>query len=151
MSVVPISSPLSSSGNNVDITYEKDSSSVSSLILDYTLLNSIIESNQFEKTLELYSLMLNSVLNNEEKISFEIIINQLIDQYSSHSSLNEFNELIEIFNNKYIRSLISSYDLILHNYYQQKKISSNVQFNLFDKDENSLKKEFVSDFFYVAF
>ncbi|CAF3396789.1 unnamed protein product [Rotaria socialis] len=153
MSVVPLGSPfLSSSGNNVDINYEKDSSSVSSLIVDYTLLNSIIESNQFEKTLELYSLMLNSCLNNiEEKISFEIFINEFIEEYSQIQS-NEFKELIAIFQNKYFCSFISSYDLILQHYYQEKKLSSNTKFNVSDKnndddhhDKISRKKDHCSE------
>jgi len=139
MSVVPLSSPLSLSGNNVDVNYEKDSSSVSPLLRDYTLLNSIIDSNQFEKTLEIYLLMLNSSFDNEEKISLEILFNQFIEEYSK-ISLNEFKELSEIFQNFHIRSFISSYDLILE---QHNKTSSNVKFNLSD-DENSLKKDHVS-------
>ncbi|CAF1163859.1 unnamed protein product [Rotaria sordida] len=143
MSVVPLSSPLSSSGKNVDVNNEKDSSSVSSLIVDYTLLNSIIESNQFEKSLELYSIMLNSYLNKEEYISFEILINKFIEEYS-HIELNELKELIEIFQNEYIHSFISSYDRIVKDYNQDKKSSSNIIFNLSD-DENSLKKDHYSD------
>jgi hypothetical protein len=141
MSVVPLSSPLSLSGNNVDVKYENDFSSVSPLLLDYKLLNSIIDSNQFEKSLELYSLMLNSSLNNEQKISFEIFINQFVEEYSSKIFLNEFKELIEIFKNFNIHSLISSYDLILQQYNQTS--SNDVKFNLSD-DENSLKKDHVS-------
>ncbi|CAF3791507.1 unnamed protein product [Rotaria sp. Silwood1] len=139
MSVVPLSSPLSSLGNNVNVKNEKDSSSVSSLLFDYTLLNSIIESNQFEKSLELYSLMLNSCLNNEKKISFEILINKFIEEYSN-IELNELKELIEIFENKYIHSFINTYDLIIQDHYQDKISSSNLTFHLSD-DENSLKKD----------
>jgi len=135
MSVVPLSSPLSLSGNNVDVNYEKDSPSVSPLLVDYKLLNSIVDSNQFEKTLELYSLMLNSSLNTEQKISLEILLNQFIEEYSQ-ISLNEYKELIEIFQNFHIHSFISSYDLIIE---QHNKKSSNVKFHLSD-DENSLKK-----------
>jgi len=142
MSVVPLSSPLSLSGNNVDVKYEKDFSSVSPLLLDYKLLNSIIDSNQFEKSLELYSLMLNSSLNNQEKISFEILVNQFVEEYSSKIFLNEFKELIEIFENLNIHSLISSYDLILQQY-NQTSSSNDVKFHLSD-DENSLKKDHVS-------
>jgi hypothetical protein len=137
MSVVPLSSPLSLSGNNVDVNYEKDSSSVSSLLLDYTLLNSIIESNQFEKTLELYSLMLNGSLNNATKISFESLVNQFIEE-NSQISLNEITELIEIFQNSHFRSLISSYDLIIK---QSKSSSSN---DSIKEENNSLKKDHVS-------
>ncbi len=140
MSVVPLSSPLSLSGNNVDVNYEKDSSSVSPLLVDYTLLNSIVDSNQFEKSLELYSLMLNSSLNNEQKISLEILLKQFIEEYSQ-ISLNEYKELIEIFQNFHIHSFISSYDLIIE---QHNKKSSNVKFHLSDDDENSLKKNHVS-------
>jgi hypothetical protein len=135
MSVVPLSSPLPLSGNNVDVNYEKDSSSVSSLLLDYTLLNSIIESNQFEKTLEIYSLMLNSCLNDEKKISFEIFINQFIEEYSQSSS-TDIKQLIEIFQNSHFLSLISSYDLIL----TQHKSSSSSS----DEKNSSLKKDHVS-------
>ncbi len=138
--VVPLSSPLSLSGNNVDLNYEKDSSSVSPLLLDYTILNSIVDSNQFEKSLELYSLMLNSSLNNEQKISLEILLKQFIEEYSQ-ISLNEYKELIEIFQNFHIHSFISSYDLIIE---QHNKKSSNVKFHLSDDDENSLKKNHVS-------
>ncbi len=70
MSVVPMSSRLSLSVKNVDVKYENAYSSVSPLLVDYTLLNSIVDSNQFEKSLEIYSLMLNNSLNNEDKISF---------------------------------------------------------------------------------
>lgn len=142
MSVVPLSSPLSLSGKNVDVNYEKDSSSVSPLLLDYTLLNSIIDSNQFEKTLEIYSLMLKNSFNNQDKISLEILFKQFIDEYSQ-ISLNDIQELFEILQNLHFRSFISSYDLILQQ--NNDKISSNIKFDLFDDDdENSLKKDHVS-------
>jgi len=132
MSVVPLSSPLSSSGNTVDVNNENDSSSVSSLLVDYTLLNSFIESNQFEKSLELYSLMLNRYLSNEKSMSLKILIKEFLEEYS-HISLNELKELIE---SKHFYSLICSYDLIIEHYNQQYKSSSS--------DENSLNKVDVS-------
>ncbi len=145
MSVVPFSSPLSLSGNNVDLNYEKDSSSVSPLLFDYTLLNSIVDSNQFEKSLELYSLMLNNSFNEQqqqEKISFEILIKQFFKEYSQISS-NDLKELFQIFENLHFHSFISSYDFILKQHYQS---TSKIQFHLSDDDEeeNSLKPDDVS-------
>ncbi|UJR24112.1 hypothetical protein I4U23_027079 [Adineta vaga] len=131
MSVVPLSSPLSSSGNNVNITNEKDSSSVSSLLVDYSLLNSIIESHRFEKTLELYSLMLNISLNNEKKVSLEILIKQFLQEYSANLS-EDYQQLSEILQKKSFYSLISSYDSILEHYYRE-------------KEEKSLKKDQCSE------
>lgn len=139
MSVVPLSSPLSLSGNNVDVKYEKDSSSVSPLLLDYTLLNSIVDSNQFEKSLEIYSLMLNSYFNDQEKISLDGSLQEFLKEYSSISS-SDFNELIQIFQNSHFRSFVSSYDLILQ---QHHKSSTDVKFHLSD-EENSLKRDHVS-------
>ena len=135
MSVVPLSSPLSPSITDVvDHNNEKDSSSVSELLRDYSLLNSIVDTNQFEKSLEIYSLMLNSYLSNSNQISFENILNQFIEQ-SSQISSNELQELIQIFQNPNFRSFISSYDSILE---QHHKSSSNVQFHLpDDEDDNS--------------
>ncbi len=134
MSVVPLSSPLSLSGNNVDLNYEKDSSSVSPLLLDYTLLNSIVESNQFEKSLELYSLMLNNSIDNQDKISLEIYLQQFIEEYSQ-ISLNDLKELFQIFENLHFHSLISSYDSILEQHFK-------VQFHLSD-EEDSLKEDII--------
>jgi hypothetical protein len=141
MSVVPLSSPLSSSGKtDVDVKYANDCSSVSSLVFDYTLLNSIIESNQFEQTLELYSLMLNNSFNNETKISLNICINQFLEEYSQ-ICLNEIKELIEIFQTKTFRSLISSYDLIIS------------QFHLLNNKNLSEKTNvnFPNDFSFIIF
>jgi len=114
MSVVPLSSPLSFSGNEVDKTkYEKDSSSVSPLLLDYTLLNSIVDSNHFHRTLELYALMFNSYSNNQiNQEHLHNFINEIHLQNSNVQS-DDLKQLIEIFHKLEIQSLISSYDSIV--------------------------------------
>lgn len=132
MSVVPSSSsPLYSSSIDVDHDNEGDCSNISELLSDYSLLNSIVDTNQFEKSLEIYSVMLNSSLNNSDRISLQNLLHQFIDQSSS----NELQEFIQIFQNPQIHSLISSYDSILD---QHHKSSSNVQFHLSDEDVSQL-------------
>ena len=139
MSVVPLSSPLSSSTKHVEVNNEKDSSSVSTLLSDYTLLNSIVDTNQFEKTLQIYSLMLNSFFNDQQtNYSFQILLNQFIDQ-SSQIISDDLQELIQIFQNLHFHSLISSYDLILQQHYNSSQINSHLS-----DEETSRKKDHVS-------
>jgi hypothetical protein len=88
--------------------------------------------------------MLNNSFNEQqEKISFEILIKNLFEEYSQ-ISLNDLKELFQIFENLHFHSLISSYDFILKQHYQS---TSNIQFHLSDDDdeeENSFKPDDVS-------
>jgi len=84
---------------------------ISSLIIDYSLLNSFIQSNQFDKSLELYSILSNICFSNKNKISLKILIKEIIKK-SNYFLLNQLKELINIFNKLEITLLIDSYDLI---------------------------------------
>jgi len=90
------------------ISLNKD---ISSLIIDYSLLNSFIQSKKFEKSLELYSILSNISNNNQQNISLKILIKEILQEYF-YVSLNDFKELIKIFEKINIRFLIDSYDLI---------------------------------------
>lgn len=84
---------------------------ISSLIIDYNLFNSFIQSNQFEKTLELYSILTDISFNKQDKICLKILIQEIF-QESSYFLFNEFKELFQIFQQYHILILIDLYDLI---------------------------------------
>ena len=82
--------------------------------------------------------MSNNCLNNQEKISLENFLDELINEYGQIAS-NELKELFEIFENATIRSLICSYDSILQYY-------STMKCHLSD-DDSSLKIDQVNFMF----
>lgn len=84
---------------------------ISSLLTDYYLLKSFIQSKKFEECLELYSIISNNLINNQEKICLEIIFKNFLMDYS-YLDLNELKELKQIFEKLNISQLIYSYDLI---------------------------------------
>lgn len=74
---------------------------MSSFIIDYSSLNSFIQTNKFGKSLELYSIVSNISINNQQNIFLKILIKELFQEYF-YVSLNEFDELFKIFEkNKY--------------------------------------------------
>jgi hypothetical protein len=106
-----LSSPLSSLDRNVETT--SDCSSVSSLLLDYHSLNSLIDSFAFEQTLELYSLMLANCPGNVcGLVAVESRVRQLLHDYADDTSEPTCN-LLSIFKQNEFRSLVGAFDLVV--------------------------------------
>lgn len=88
---------------------------ISSLIHDYSILNKFIQSNRFEKTLELYSILSNISFNkqNYKHISLKILIKDICQQSpTSYLLYNDYQELMDIFQNTHFILLIDVYDLV---------------------------------------
>ena len=94
---------------------EEDSSNVSSLFIAYGHLNSIVDSTPFQRSLDLYSSMSTKScsINRVETRSLQGLVNQLTDS-SSRSPSVHLSELMQICTKDSIRSLVSSYDSIVH-------------------------------------
>ena len=84
MSLVSLASPCSSSGKNANLVVGKASLSVSSLLVDCRFFNSILQSNQLEEALEIFSFISTvSLPFIGELISLEVFTKDLLPASSS--------------------------------------------------------------------
>ena len=86
---------------------------LSSICLDFYYLKNLIYSKEFDKSLRIYSSMLNI---SSEKCSIDQSLENLIYQFlidSKYFSFDSFQNLKEIFEKETFKFLIQSYDLII--------------------------------------
>ena len=94
---------------------DEDASNISSLFVAYDHLNSIVDSTEFQRSLDLYSSMSikHCSINRLKTSPLQDLVKQVTDS-SVHCPSVHLSELMQICTKDSIRSLVSSYDSIVH-------------------------------------